>query len=407
VDERSNVRLRYALPLLALLCVVAYAPALRLPLIEDDYPSLAQAQTLGGPGNLGALLHNTVFRVRATSVWSMYWLWKAAHFTPAVYHAFSLLLHILNTWLVFAIAMAWPRMRAAAFWAAAFFAVQEGHQEAVMWFTAINELWMFVFGAAALWWGVQRGHRIAGLVLFFLALISKESAIIFLPLFWLVEPNWRRLAPYAVLGAIVTGSIFLTRGASFRFADGSFSLHAPFWITGPRGVGRVLWIWGWIAAALIAWRGDREHRRSAAVAVVWIALALIPYVFLTYSTAIPSRQTYLATVGLGLLFGLALDTIARRQAVAALVALMLVHNIGYLWVKKRAQFIQRAEPTEQLIRMARETGGPIWVACFPRTDWIAKEAVHLGAGKPASMLVWSEAEARQREATAVFCYKEK
>ena len=114
---------------------------------------------------------------------------------PSRITPFSLLLHILNTWLVYAIVAAWPRMRAPAFWAAAFFAVQEGHQEAVMWFTAINELWMFLFGAAALWWGIQRGHRIAGLVLFALALISKESAIIFLPLYWLVEPNWRRLVP--------------------------------------------------------------------------------------------------------------------------------------------------------------------------------------------------------------------
>lgn len=403
----ANLRLRYALPVLALLCILAYAPTLGLPLIEDDYPSLAQAQLLGAPGHLPELLHNTVFRVRATSVWSMYWLWKAVHLTPVAYHAFSLLLHILNTWLVFAIALAWPRMRSAAFWAAALFAVQEGHQEAVMWFTAINELWMFLFGAAALWWGIQRGHRIAGLVLFALALISKESAVIFLPLFWLVEPNWRRLVPYAALAALVAGSIFFTRDSSFRFADGSFSLHAPFWITWPRGIGRVLWIWGWIAAALLWWRGNREQRRSALIAIAWIAIALIPYVFLTYSTAIPSRQTYLATVGLGLLFGLALDTFRRREAIVAIVAVMLAHNIGYLWTKKRAQFLQRAEPTERLIRMAKQTDGPIWVACFPRADWIAKEAVHLGAGRPESDLVWSESEARAREAHAVFCYREK
>ena len=123
MQATPNLRLRYALPVLALLCILAYAPTLGLPLIEDDYPSLAQAQLLGAPGHLPDLLHNTVFRIRATSVWSMYWLWKAVHLTPVVYHAFSLLLHVLNTWLVFAIALAWPRMRSAAFWAAALFAV--------------------------------------------------------------------------------------------------------------------------------------------------------------------------------------------------------------------------------------------------------------------------------------------
>ena len=199
--------------------------------------------------------------------------------------------------------------------------MQEGHQEAVMWFTAINELWMFVFGAAALWWGVLRGRRIAGLVLFGLALISKESAVIFLPLLcWhgYDARNWRRPSVAEirrVLAAIVTGSIFLTRDSSFRFADGSFSLHAPFWITWPRGIFRVMWIWGWISAAILWFRGDGEQRRSAALAVAWIAIALVPYSFLTYSTAIPSRQTYLATVGLCVLFGLAVDTFTRRDAV--------------------------------------------------------------------------------------------
>ena len=399
------MRPRLALAALALLCLVAYGPALSLPLIEDDYPSLAQAQFLGGPQHVGALLHNTVFRVRATSVWSMYWMWKAVHLRPIAYHGLSLFLHVLNTWLVYAIATAWPRMRTGAFWAAAFFAVQEGHQEAVMWFTAINELWMFVFGAAALWWGVLHGRRVLGLVLFALALISKESAVIFLPLFWIVEPKWRRLVPYAVLAALVTGSIFLTRDNSFRFADGSFSLHAPFWITWPRGVFRVLWIWGCISAAIVWFRGDGKQRRSAALALLWVGVALIPYSFLTYSTAIPSRQTYVATVGLCVLFGLAVDTFTRRDAVLAMIAAMLVHNVGILWFKKRAQFVARAEPTERLIRMARETDGPIWVQCFPRTDWIAKEAVHLGAGKPESVLVWTEAEAKARGAKAVFCFK--
>jgi hypothetical protein len=399
------VRPRLAWAALAMLCVIAYAPALSLPLIEDDYPSLAQAQVLGGPSALGALLHNNVFRVRATSVWSMYWLWQAVGLTPVVYHGVSLLLHILNTWLVFAIAGAWPRMRSGAFWAAAFFAVQEGHQEAVMWFTAMNELWMFVFGAAALWWGVLRGRRVLGLVLFALALISKESAVIFLPLYWMVMPDWRRLVPYAVLAAVVTGSIFLTRDTSFRFADGSFSLHAPFWMTWPRGIYRVLWIWGWISLAIVWFRGDHKQRRSAGLAVAWVAVALVPYSFLTYSTAIPSRQTYVATVGLCMLFGLMVDTFTRRDALGAIVAAMLVHNVGILWVKKRAQFVARAEPTERLIRLARQGDGPIWVQCFPRTDWIAKEAVRLGAGKPASMLVWSEAEARERGATTVFCSK--
>jgi hypothetical protein len=139
---------------------------------------------------------------------------------------------------------------------------------------------------------------------------------------------------------------------------------------------------------------------------VWIAVALVPYIFVTYTTELPSRQTYLATVGLSVLFGLAMETLTRRTAIAAVAVVMLAHNVGILWVRKRAQFLERAAPTDRLIEIAHTTPGPIWVQCFPRTDWIAKEAVRLGAGKdPEKALVWSEPEARERGATAVFCHK--
>ncbi len=268
-----------------------------------------------------------------------------------------------------------------------------------MWFTAINELWMFLFGAAALlcW---MRGSR-AGILLFALALLSKESAVIFLPLFLLAAPDrdWRRWAPYAGLAAAMTASIFL--GRSFRFSDGSFSLQAPFWITWPRGIGRVLWIWGWIAAAIVWFRGGAKGRKAALLCVVWIAVALIPYIFLTYSTEIPSRQTYLASVGLAMLVGLAL-TMVDRRVVAVLAIGMLVHNVGYLWVRKRSQFLERAAPTEQLIALARRTPGSIWVKCFPRIPWIAEEAVHLGAAKPPSTVLWKQPKGD----AVVFCYQE-
>jgi hypothetical protein len=333
----------------------------------------------------------------------MYWMWKWFGLTPWVDHAFSLFLHILNTWMVFAVGLAWPRVRAAAFWAASFFAVAEGHQEAVMWFSAINELWLFLFGAVALWcWA---GDRWWGVFPFALALLSKESAPILLPLFWLVAPqrDWRKWLPYAALAALVIASIWLTQSSSFRFSDGSFSWRAPFWITWPRGVVRLLWIWGWIAALAVFFLGDRQARSTAFVTVAWIAIALLPYSFLTYSTEIPSRQTYLASAGLAYLAGLGMSLLPGRRVLAAVAALILVHNVGYLATRKRQQFLERAAPTEQLIRFARQTNRPVWVRCFPRNAFIATEAVHLGAGRQPSDLVWSEPEARARGA-AEFCY---
>lgn len=405
---------------LAAAAVLAYAPSLAIPLIADDYPNLSQALTYGAPSGSGTLLHDAQFRLRATSYWAMYGLWHLGGMKALYFHAASLVLHIVNTWLVFLVACAWPRMRPAAFWAAAFFAVHEGHQEAVMWFSAINELLMFLFGMASLWcWrsapdGLRPawGKELAGVVLFALALLSKESAAFLLPLFLLVvEPGqWRqrlpRLAPHVALVLLAGASIAQSRSNSFRFTDGSFSLHAPFWLTWPHSFARLLWIWGWPALVVLFLLGDARFRRGAFLALAWIGVALVPYSFLTYSTQIPSRQVYLASAGLALVVGLGLAKFERRTA-GAVLALMLVHNTVYLWTKKRAQFVERAAPTEQLVDFVRRTPGAVWVECFPLPPIVAEEAVRLSIrltdGRPTSDLVWSEGAARERSAKA-FCY---
>jgi hypothetical protein len=248
-------------------------------------------------------------------------------------------------------------------------------------------------------------------VLFALALLSKESAIFLLPLFVLaVEPEqWRRrlprLAPHLVLVLLALVSIAQSRSNSFRFTDGSFSLHAPFWITWPHSFARLLWIWGWPAVLVLFLSGGRRFRRGALAALAWIGTALVPYSFLTYSTQIPSRQVYLASAGLALLVGLALAKYEGRRIAAALFALMLLHNTVYLWTKKRAQFVERAAPTDQLIRFARRTPGAIWVQCFPLSAFTAGETLRLATGRSPSDLVWSSGAARERSAAA-FCYSD-
>ncbi|HUP05391.1 MAG TPA: hypothetical protein VMU19_15440 [Bryobacteraceae bacterium] len=407
---------------LAALCLAAYGPSLRIPLMEDDYPLLWEAQKYGAPSALGVLLHFSASRLRATSYWSMWQLWRLFHANAWPYHVFSLLLHVGCVWAAFAVARMWPRMRPAAFWAAAFFAVAEGHQEAVMWFSSINELYVFLFGAAslALWLAAARpgakwGWNAASAALFALALLSKEPAFAWLPLFLLADlDRWKRalarLIPHAALALLALASVEATRGNSFRFADGSFSLAAPFWFTGPYNIVRVLGVCGALSLAALFWRRAAGTARSAALAVAWIGVALVPYSFLTYSRQIPSRQTYVASFGLALLFGLAVSELWRigegrwrRWAVVA-AALVLLGNAAVLWTKKRAQFEARAQPTEELIQLARQTGGPIWVRCFPRTPYIAEQAVHMAAGLPPSTLIWSEAEARRRKPAAEFCY---
>lgn len=409
--------------LLAALCLAAYAATLNVPLFEDEYPTLTLAAQYGAPHQLTALYRNPVYRTRATTYWVMAATARLFGLSPIGYRLASLIFHILATWLVFALARLWPPMRPAALWAAMLFAVAEGHQEAVVWFAGFTEPAMLVFGLASLVCWLLTGSsarawlwETASVLLFALALVSKETAPILLPLFLLALPRtaWRgaavRLIPHVLLAAMVAASILAGSGHSFRFSDGSFSLAAPFWITWPRGMARLLWVWGWLALALLAWSRQRALWKSAALALAWSGIALLPYSFLTYSTQIPSRQTYMASVGLALLFGLAvahLQTLPRlgRTAVIAVVAVALAQNVLTIWLRKRRQFLERAEPTQQLIRTARQYGGPIWVQCFPRNHWIAEEAVFWGAGLPPHSLLWTAEEARDRHAVVVFCFR--
>jgi hypothetical protein len=395
----------FDLAIIALLALLAYAPALSLPFIEDDYGNIGYALDYGP--------WTPVFRARATSHWLIGGLWRAFGLAPAPFHAASLLLHIVNCWLLYAIlcsvSVAAFTKPAAQRWVAAlaagFFAVHEGHQEAIMWFSACNELLQFLFGAAALllW---LRGRTLTSAACFALALVSKESAVIWLPLFLLVSPDrraLRRLLPHAVLAVLAVAAVWATRTNSFRFSDGSFSLDAPFWITWPRNFARLLWPWGWLALGALAWFREIKFWKPA---LAWIGIALVPYCFLTYSTQIPSRQTYLAGAGLALLVGGALARLRPQPRLLAVVAaIVLIVNTGYLWTRKRAQFVERAQPTEDLIRLARQTRGPIWVECFPRNRFIAQQAVRIGADRSPDTLAWSQQEAQARGAAVTFCYK--
>jgi hypothetical protein len=429
------------LGILALLAVVAYLPALTQPLLEDDYPNLATARLLGAPGEWRQLA-GTVFRLRATSEWLFWALYRAFGLWAPGYYGVSILLHVLNSWLVYELgwwiaegARSTPTSRGVAstsaystfgiaFWAAGFFAIAEGHQEAVMWFSACNELLQFLFGVAAVvaWLrflgGGSKGWYAASVGLFALALISKESAPVFAILFVLpmVVPEWRKRAGYLVpLAALAAASVlvtYATRAGSFRFQDGSFSLHAPFWRIWPENFARLFWVWGLAGfAAALAW-GWRRYRAMVLSGLAWAAVALLPYSFLIYSIRIPSRQTYLASAGVALVVGAGWSAARERFAghgralTAAVCVLALAHNLGYLWIKKRRQFLERAQPTEELIAFARHSSGPIYIACFPRNHFIAEDTVRLAVGEGA-IVIWDAKQARARGVKAGFCYRER
>src|SRR5579884_936765 len=99
-DERRRSLL--ILAVLAALAIVPYLPALTQPLIEDDYPNITLALHLGSPHAIGELA-GTVFAVRATTQWLLYALYQLFGMHAAAYYAVSILLHVANTWLAYAL----------------------------------------------------------------------------------------------------------------------------------------------------------------------------------------------------------------------------------------------------------------------------------------------------------------
>jgi hypothetical protein len=412
---------------LAALVLLAYAPALSQPLIEDDYPNIILAQRFGPVAGWPALAANPIFRVRATTWLLMYGVNTLFGMHAAAYYGALIALQIVNTWLVYLLGIWRPLGFALSAWAAAFFAVYEGHQEAVMWLSGSTEPLLLLFGLASLlcWLRFldQRGITwyAASVLAFCLALLSKESAVILVALLALplafdrkLRSAWLWLLPHAALAALAVISILAGRSSSFRFQDGSFSLHAPFWLTWPLNFVRLFWFWGLLAVlAILLWKPER-FPRVLALGAAWIGLSLIPYSFLTYSRRIPSRQLHLASVGLALIVGLALLALyqrywPRRRAVVATVCVVLVaENVTYLWTKKRSQFLERAAPTEQLIAMTRNTPGPVYVRCFPRPRIVADAAVQLMLGvQPSDRLLWTQDEARAHPDAVTFCYPQR
>ncbi|MBC7925159.1 MAG: hypothetical protein H7039_05835, partial [Bryobacteraceae bacterium] len=98
---------------------------------------------------------------------------------------------------------------------------------------------------------------------------------------------------------------------------------------------------------------------------LWIALALLPYCFLTYMNRVPSRQTYLASLGLSWLVGAAVTRLKSKRVAAIVCLFVLLHNVGILWIWKRSQYLERAEWTDRLRQILLTSGEPVRVHCFP------------------------------------------
>ncbi len=113
-----------------------------------------------------------------------------------------------------------------------------------------------------------------------------------------------------------------------------------------------------------------------------MVIGLLPFCFLTYMMQVPSRLTYIASAGLAWLVGAAAARLAgqhRNKALAAFCAVTLLVNLEILWVKKMAQFRERAEPSELLKQAGEESDGTVRISCDPLPDFTTTTLETVGA----------------------------
>jgi hypothetical protein len=89
---------------------------------------------------------------------------------------------------------------------------------------------------------------------------------------------------------------------------------------------------------------------------------MTPYIFVTYTDNIPSRQLYLASATFLPLLAAGMLRVSSKVLIPA----FLILNVGYMWLVKDRQMVERAAPTTALIHeLAQRQPGPVRLSGFP------------------------------------------
>jgi protein O-mannosyl-transferase len=175
----------------------------------------------------------TLYRPVTKTLWVL--LWVAGGGSPLLFHLFNLLLGTAVVLLLHAYLEELDFPPLTSFLAALLFALFPIHSEAVAPAFGSAELLAAAFGLAALLLH-RKGHRVGAILLFALAVFSKESAAALPAVAYFAVPRPRRkYIPDAIAAALVIAVILVARsivgtdGGVIPAADNPASLQSPPW----------------------------------------------------------------------------------------------------------------------------------------------------------------------------------
>jgi len=337
--------------------VIAYLPSLNNGFIADDWVILHRVDVLAAdPLYLSEIVPEN-FRLTSYAVFGF--LKLLFGYNPVPFYVFNILLHVVNCILLSVVVREITGDSSVAWLSGLFLAVFQAPQEAVMWLAAMNETLSacFMLLTTICWF---RGRRALAAFAFIAALFSKESAVMLVLLLPLVETNrtkqvaWRDYWILALPAMLFSIFFILTLSANFQLTHGTYAL-------GPRGLvvlfkslHRLVWPWGYLVIVLMLLSQRGRLNRHVADWALLIPLAMLPYMFVRYTTNIPSRQTYLASMLFLPLLAAGVLCLKQKVLRAGLIVAFIGFNIRYMWIVKDAQMEARALPTTALVKALRD-----------------------------------------------------
>jgi hypothetical protein len=400
VDEHRPMSGKCSLLILSLI-FAAYWPAFQNGFISDDYVMLARAGdwTQNPLNPLSAIPEKFSFRLTSYAAFTVLKYCFGYHAT--FYYLFTIFLHCANAMLLWKIVRILSGSQAIAGAAAVLFATIQNPQEAVMWLTAMNDSLLGCFTLLTLlaW---LRGRPAAAAAFLSFGLFSKESGVLILPLVVLVDflKNrrllFRKEYAYFALPAALFTALFLVELPVHPFlAQKSYAFRAAALLVLPLSLHRLCFPWVYLIGVIAGMAQGFRRIREGWVGLLWMTIALAPYIFINYQTHVPSRNQYIAAMGCAWLLADWIQGLASKRVRNLLVAVFVVVNLGYLWIKKGPHYRERAAPTAQfLAELQSRPPQRIRVSGFPyENPWIAKDvALAVPGWRPDMIFVGEPAE---------------
>jgi len=345
--------------LLAALCLAAYAPAFNNGFIADDFHNIVSAGEFRA--NPLYLFSIPPQNFRVTTFVMLAFGDSVFGDKAAYYYAFPLFIHFLNCLLLWKLLLLLGRPSSESFLAACLFSVFQAPQEAIMWLSASAEV-MLAFSVLAMLVLWARDRYLLCTLVYCFALLNKESAPVAVPLVLLMDWYRGRIGARKeyllfIPPTLLFGIVFLWVSSNNPMVQaGVYEFGPPAVEVLLRSLHRLIWPWIYILVIVHRWISGRWIPGSVFLrALSVLTVAMLPYLFLTYDNHLPSRHVYLASIGLMAFMAWIIARIPRRLFRQAFVVTFVLFNICYLWIRKDAQFEERAAPTTALMKVLEDT----------------------------------------------------